>query len=60
MNKKIYQKPEMQVVNINMCCQLLSGSPANQVESNAGLKMGGSGNGEFRSREAWFDDEEDW
>ena len=60
MNKKTYQKPATQVVNINMSCQLLSGSPLTDTTNNVNMKYGGGGNGVSRSREAWFDDEEDW
>ncbi|MBO4800402.1 MAG: hypothetical protein J5545_00890 [Bacteroidaceae bacterium] len=59
MNKKTYQKPEMQVVNINMSSQLLSGSPLTGTTNNVNMKYGGGSSGEFRSREGWFDDEED-
>lgn len=39
MNKKTYLKPDMQVVNINMSHQLLSGSPlATKTAGNAGFK----------------------
>lgn len=49
MNKKAYQKPAMQVVNVNMSYQLLAGS-TRSVTGNAGLNYGGGGYGDARSR----------
>ena len=64
MEKKMYQKPVMRVVNIRTV-SLLSGSPVGSVGGNTGLKYGGaSSNAEnpvVRSRQGsvWADDE-DW
>lgn len=57
MNKKAYQKPAMQVVNINSRQQLLSSSPVTSVSGNAGFDYGGGGSGRARSRGDWDDEE---
>ena len=62
--KKMYQKPEIQVVTINHSVQLLAGSNSKnfrQFNSNAGFNLGGGSDGEGRSRgcdDDWND--EDW
>ena len=57
MNKKDYQKPEMQVVNINMSHHLLNNSP-NSVSGNAGMGYGGKGQAGDVARGRSYDD--DW
>ena len=42
MNKKAYQKPAMQAVNINMSHQLLAGSSVSSLGGNSGMKLGGA------------------
>ena len=58
--KKNYQKPQMQVVNINSSVQLLQS--ASKVQSVSGNVFSNSapqaGSGDARSRGGWFDD--DW
>lgn len=49
MNKKAYQKPAMQTVNVNMGYQLLAGS-LHDVRGNAELNYGGGGSSVARSR----------
>ncbi len=64
--KKMYQKPEIQVVTINHSVQLLAGSGGKYVggiglKSNAGFTLGGGYDGEGRSRGCDDDwDDEDW
>ena len=62
--KKMYQKPEIQVVTINHSVQLLAGSDTKnfrQFNSNAGFTLGGGSDGEGRSRGCDDDwDDEDW
>ena len=66
--KKMYQKPEIQVVTINHSVQLLAGSDGlggqknfRQFNSNAGFNLGGGSDGEGRSRGCDDDwDDEDW
>ena len=55
--KKIYEKPAMQVV----ACQptsLICQSEVKSLENNAGLRLGGGGSGEARSKQRgeWEDD----
>ena len=58
--KKMYQKPEIQVVTINHSVQLLAGN-FRQFNSNAGFTLGGGSDGEGRSRGCDDDwDDEDW
>ena len=59
--KKNYQKPQMQVVNINSSVQLLtSGSQITSVNSGGVFSNSApqAGSGDARSRGGWFDD--DW
>jgi hypothetical protein len=61
--KKMYQKPEIQVVTINHSVQLLQASKRNLggLKSNAGFNLGGGYDGEGRSRGCDDDwDDEDW
>ena len=62
--KKMYQKPEIQVVTINHGVQLLQSSNTKnfkQFNSNAGFNLGGGSDGEGRSRGCDDDwDDEDW
>ena len=64
--KKMYQKPEIQVVTIKHSVQLLAGSDNTYVggiglKSNAGFNLGGGSDGEGRSRGCDDDwDDEDW
>ena len=61
--KKMYQKPEIQVVTINHSVQLLQASKRNLggLKSNAGFNLGGGSDGEGRSRGCDDDwDDEDW
>ena len=61
--KKMYQKPEIQVVTINHGVQLLAGSNKGGIglKSNAGFTLGGGYDGEGRSRGCDDDwDDEDW
>ena len=63
--KKMYQKPEIQVVTINHSVQLLAGSDSKnfrQFNSNAGFIFSNEGSsGEGRSRGCDDDwDDEDW
>ena len=60
--KKMYQKPEIQVVTINHSVQLLAGKKNfRQFNSNAGFTLGGGSDGEGRSRGCDDDwDDEDW
>ena len=61
--KKMYQKPEIQVVTINHSVQLLAGSNKGGIslKSNAGFTLGGGYDGEGRSRGCDDDwDDEDW
>ena len=62
--KKMYQKPEIQVVTINHSVQLLQASNTKnfrQFNSNAGFNLGGGSDGEGRSRGCDDDwDDEDW
>jgi hypothetical protein len=62
--KKMYQKPEIQVVTINHGVQLLQSSNTKnfkQFNSNAGFTLGGGYDGEGRSRGCDDDwDDEDW
>lgn len=64
--KKMYQKPEIQVVTINHSVQLLQSSANKYVggiglKSNAGFTLGGGYDGEGRSRGCDDDwDDEDW
>lgn len=63
MNKKNYQKPAMQVVNINTSHKLLelgSGPKASKAAGNAGFNENiSAGNGDARSRsfDDWGDEE---
>ena len=52
MNKKVYQKPAMQVVKIQHQCNILAGSPGTHDEYSSGPSY---------SREArdWSDDEDE-
>jgi len=62
--KKMYQKPEIQVVTINHGVQLLQSSAKYSgigLKSNAGFTLGGGYDGEGRSRGCDDDwDDEDW
>ena len=64
--EKIYQKPEIQVVTINHCAQLLAGSDPKYggfgLKNNAGFIFNNEGSsGEGRSRGCDDDwDDEDW
>ena len=57
MNKKAYQQPMMNVVNLQHISYILSGS-VNRVSGNAGLNYGGGGSGEAKSRQhsVWDND----
>ena len=58
MNRKDYQKPAIQVMNMNTCHQILAGSVTG-INSNAGLTLSSTGgNGDARSREFSWDDED--
>ena len=61
MNKETYLKPDMQVVNINMSHQLLSGSPlATKTAGNAGFNeniYSGTGSARSSSFGEWDDEE---
>ena len=62
--KKEYMKPTMRVVELQHRSHLLEGgSKVNNIYSNTGMKLGGSGanyNGTIRSRsfDDWDDEEE--
>ena len=62
--KKMYQKPEIQVVTINHSAQLLAGSAKYNglgLKSNAGFTLGEGSSGSGRSRGCDDDwDDEDW
>ena len=66
--KKMYQKPEIQVVTINHGVQLLAGSGGlggqknfSKFSNNVDLGLGGGYDGEGRSRGCDDDwDDEDW
>ncbi|MBQ8486155.1 MAG: hypothetical protein IJ533_00700 [Prevotella sp.] len=56
MNKKEYQKPEMNVVLLQHQSHLLAGS-VDSINSNAELRNGGGGSGPARARSfGGFDD----
>ena len=56
--KKNYQKPTMQVINIEPATMIAQS--VTSVNSNAGLQYKGGGNGPARSRDGggYWDDEE--
>lgn len=57
--KKYYQKPAIQVMNIEPATMIADNSVTN-LNSNAGLQLKGPGNGPARSRGdgGYWDDEE--
>ena len=57
--KKAYMQPVLNVEKVEIRTNILEPSPANNINSNAGLKYNGGGNGPARSRSHndWFDDE---
>ena len=59
MNKKKYQEPAMQVVNVNTEYLLIDGSPITRTSGNAGLNYVGGGSGAAYSRDGGDWDDED-
>jgi uncharacterized membrane protein YgcG len=55
MNKKSYVKPQVEVVKVNMSCQILAGSEVSGLSGNAGFSLGGGSSTGGRSR-----DYDDW
>ena len=56
--KKNYQKPQIEVVKVNMSCQILAGSGSDKIDSVAGnggfnLVGGGAGGGRSRGCDDW-------
>jgi hypothetical protein len=58
--KKEYMKPQIEVVKVNMSCQILAGSDSNVtgVSGNVfnGGISGGSGGGRSRGSDDWEDE----
>ena len=61
MNKKVYQQPTLQTVNINIERALLAGSNIKQVSSNIDIEYKGGSDGPVRGRKSsqWSDEEEE-
>ena len=58
--KRVYMKPDTQAVHINICNQLLSGSPVNSIGGNVfdGTPEGGSG--VARGRQGGWDEDDNF
>jgi hypothetical protein len=50
MNRKVYQQPELQIVNINIETVMASTSNIDEVNSNVDMKLDGGSDGHGRSR----------
>ena len=55
--KKEYMMPQIEVVKVNMSCQILAGSNVSGLSGNAGFSLGGGSSSGGRSRDC--DDWED-
>lgn len=50
MNRKVYQQPELQIVNINIETVMTSTSNIDEVKSNVDMELDGGSDGHGRSR----------